>query len=348
MPRARVPLTARAVADLVGGRLIGDGARVLAAVGPLDSADGETLSFLASARYLGKFRASRAGAVLVRPDCERERDGPGVRIVVPDPHGALALAVEAMFPAAPAATTIDPTARLGTGVRLGDGVSIGPYAVLGRDVELGAGVVVGPGVVLEDEVAVGDHTVLGPRVTCYRGARIGRRCLVKAGAVIGGAGFGYVSTREGHARIPHVGGCIIGDDVDIGSNSCVDGGSIDDTVIGRGTKIDNMVHVGHNARVGERCLVMGGTVLAGSADIGDGVIIAGHCAILGHVRIGDGARVGAKSGVISPIPDGADWSGYPARPHREWLRATAALYRLAPITDELESLASRTERTPNA
>ncbi len=338
MPRAPVPLTAQAVADLVGGRLIGDGTRVLAAVGPLDAADDATLSFLSSPRYLAEFRGSRAGAVLLGPAAAAEPAGPATRVVVEDPAGALARVLAAMFPAGTDGAGIHPTARLGRGVRLGAGVSIGPYAVLGEEVELGPGVQLGPGVILEAGVSVGAESRLEAHVVCHAGTRVGARCRVKAGAVLGGAGFGYISSRTGHARIPHVGGCVIGDEVDIGANCCVDRGSVEDTVIGRGTKLDNLVHVGHNARLGERCLVMGGSVLAGSADVGNGVILAGHSAVGGHIRIGDGARIGAKSGVISPVPDGADYTGFPARPHREFLRAQAALYRLARITDQLEAL----------
>ena len=139
---------------------------------------------------------------------------------------------------------------------------------------LGAGVVLGdrvrlaPGVVLEDGVTIGDDSELGAHVVCCRGTRIGRRCVIKAGAVLGGTGFGYISGPEGHQRIPHVGGCVLGDDVDVGANSCIDRGSIDDTVIGAGTRIDNLVHIGHNARLGEGCLLMGGVVVAGSAELG--------------------------------------------------------------------------------
>lgn len=338
MARAVVPLSARAIADLVGGGLVGDGARILTAVGPLEGADGETLSFLASARYLPEFRNSSAGAVLLRTDTAPEPDGPPTRIVVSDPQRAMARALAAMFPAMAAEAGVHPTARLGVGVRLGAGVAVGPHTVLGAGVVLGERVRLGPGVVLEDGVTVGDDSELGAHVVCYGGTRIGRRCVLKAGAVLGGAGFGYISGPEGHVRIPHVGGCLIGDDVEIGSNSCVDRGSVGDTSIGAGTKLDNLVHIGHNARLGARCLVMGGVMVAGSAEIGSGVIMAGHCAVGGHFRVGDRVRIGAKAGVISEVADGLDVSGFPARPHREFLRAQASMYRLAKITEELEAL----------
>jgi UDP-3-O-[3-hydroxymyristoyl] glucosamine N-acyltransferase len=337
-PRAPVPLTAQAVAELVGGRLVGDGARLLTAVGSLEGADGETLSLLASGRYLPAFRSSRAGAVLLGPGNEEIGAGPAARILVPDPQLAMARAIAAMFPSESPPGSIHSTARLAAGVRLGRSVSIGAHATLAAGVRLGDRVRLGPGVVLEAGVSVGDDSELGAHVVCVEGTVLGRRCVLKPGAVLGTPGFGYVAGSTGPTRIRHVGRCVIGDDVEIGSNSCVDRGSIEDTVIGPGSKLDNLVHVGHNARLGARCLVMGGSVIAGSADIGDDVVIAGHAAVGGHFRVGHRARIGAKSGVIGAVPDGADVSGFPARPHREFLRSQAALYRLARITDELERL----------
>jgi UDP-3-O-[3-hydroxymyristoyl] glucosamine N-acyltransferase len=182
------------------------------------------------------------------------------------------------------------------------------------------------------------------RVVCYAGARIGRRVVLKAGAVIGGDGFGYLSRGSGHQRIPHVGGCVIGDDVEIGSNSCVDRGSLDDTVVGQGTKLDNLVHLGHNVRVGERCLLMAGVGVAGSTRLGNDVILAGHVGVTDHLTIGDRVQVAAKSAVIGNVPAGMVYSGHPARPNRQVLRAQAALYRLAPIVGELESLLAERRR----
>jgi UDP-3-O-[3-hydroxymyristoyl] glucosamine N-acyltransferase len=162
--------------------------------------------------------------------------------------------------------------------------------------------------------------------------------VLKAGAIIGGDGFGYLSDRTGHHRIPHVGACILEDEVEVGSHSCIDRGSIDDTVVGRGTKLDNLVHVGHNVHIGERCLIMAGVGIAGSTRIGNDVILAGHVGVTDHLVIGDGARIGAKSALFGDVPSGAAFSGNPARPHRQFLRAQAAMYRLVPIVDELERL----------
>ncbi len=331
-------LTAQAVAELVGGRLLGDGAVTIRTIRPLDRAGPEALSFAISSRYAEELRASRAGAVLVPDALANAEPGPRTRIVVRDPYAALTRVMGILFPAPPARPGVDATARVGPGSVLGAEVQLGPFVVLGRGVLLGNRCRLAEGVSLGDQVSVGEDTILGPRVVCYPGSTIGSRVVLKAGAVIGGDGFGYLSGAAGHSRIPHVGGCISEDEVEIGSNSCVDRGSVDDTVVGRGSKLDNLVHVGHNVRLGERCLVMAGVGIAGSTRIGNDVILAGHVGVTDHLVIGERARVAAKSAVFGDIPAGASFSGHPARPHRQFLRAQAALYRVAPIITELERL----------
>jgi UDP-3-O-[3-hydroxymyristoyl] glucosamine N-acyltransferase len=333
-------LTAQAVAELVGGRLLGDGEVVLRAVRPLDRAGPEALSLAVASRYAEQLKSSRAGAVLVSDALATVAGGPATRIVVRDPYAALVQAMVALFPTADTPAGIDPTVRFGDGCVVGRNVSIGPFCVFGRRVQLGDGCRIGEGVSLGEGVTVGADTVIGPRVVCYRESRIGSRVVLKAGAVIGGDGFGYLSDAGGHHRIPHVGICVIEDDVEIGSNSTVDRGSVDDTVVGKGTKLDNLVHVGHNVRIGERCLLMAGVGVAGSVHLGNDVILAGHVGVTDHLTIGDGARIAAKSAVFGDIPAGAAFSGHPARPHRQFLRSQAALYRVAPIIDEIEQLIS--------
>ena len=192
--------------------------------------------------------------------------------------------------------------------------------------------------VVGEMATIGDGARLWPGVTIYPRASIGSRVIIHAGARIGSDGFGYVFRDGAHNKIPHVGRCVIGDDVEIGANTTIDRGSIDDTVIGRGTKIDNLVHIGHNVRIGEKCLIMAQVGVAGSVTIGDGAILAGQAGISGHLSIGAGARVAAQAGVFGDIPAGETWSGYPARPHRESLRASAALFKLAGMMRRLEKL----------
>lgn len=337
-------LTAQAVADLVGGRLLGEGETLLTGVGPIDRAGAGSLTFLSSAKYLPEFRESRAAAVLLTQELADEPLGPPTRIVVDDPYRALRVALLVLVPEPVPLPGIHPTAVIGRGASLGPDVAIGPHALLGEGVRLGARSRLGAGVVLEDGVSVGDDTVLDHHVVCYRGTTVGNRVRIKAGAVLGGPGFGYVPSEAGHLRMPHIGRCIIEDEVEIGSSSCVDRGSVDDTVIGQGTKIDNLVHIAHNVRVGQRCLFMAGVGVAGSVRIGDDAILAGQAGVVHHVTIGTGARVGSQAGVTGDIPEHATVSGFPARAHRDVMRGQAALLRLGAIIRDVEKLVRERSR----
>jgi UDP-3-O-[3-hydroxymyristoyl] glucosamine N-acyltransferase len=250
----------------------------------------------------------------------------------------MAAVTAALFPSPVHASTIHPTACLGAGVSLGADVTIGPFVVLGAGVRLGARTHLGPGTVLEDGVVVGDDCDLAAHVVCCTGTVLGHRVRVKAGAVLGGIGFGFLSGRDGHVRIPHAGRCVIEDDVDIGANTTIDRGSVGDTLIGAGTKIDNQVHVGHNVRTGRHCLLMGGAMIGGSSRLGQGVIIAGRAGIGDHRTIGDGARVGGMAGVLRDVPAGGAVSTFVAGNHRDVLRAQVAVARLPRIIDDLERI----------
>ncbi len=272
--------------------------------------------------------------------------GPSVRIIVADPDRALSAAAACLHPVDAPAIGIDPTAQISPDAQLGTDVRIGPFVVIGARARIGHRAIMDAGAVVGDDVDLGDDCQLGAHAVCYAGVRLGHRVVLKAGAVIGGPGFGYLRGSEGHRRIPHLGACILEDDVEIGSGSCVDRGSFEDTIIGHGTKIDNLVQVGHNVRLGARCLIMATTGIAGSCQIGDDVVIAGGVGIADHVTIGDRAVVGAKSVVFGPGQVAADTavSGYPARPHRTFLRAQAAVYRLPALMHDLEALVAERER----
>jgi UDP-3-O-[3-hydroxymyristoyl] glucosamine N-acyltransferase len=194
--------------------------------------------------------------------------------------------------------------------------------------------------VIGDGVTVGDESQLHARVVCYPGVVLGARVILHSGAILGADGFGYVRRDGGreHHKIPHVGRVLVGDDVEIGANTTVDRGSVDDTVIGPGTKIDSLVQIGHNVRIGARCLIMAQVGIAGSTRLDDDVIVAGQSGIVEHLTIGPGARVAGGSGVTRSVSPGATVLGYPARDRMETLRAQAALFRLAKIVDELEDL----------
>ena len=331
-------ITAAAIADLVGGDLEGDGSAIVTGVAALDRAEARHLSFLASAKYAPMLATSKAGVVLIAPEFREAEGNPRARIFVPSPLEKMLSVLPRLYtPDAPVAG-IAPSARIGKAVSIGERVSIGEYAVIEAGARLGDSVVIGAGGVVGAGAIIGEGSRLWPGATVYPGAVLGARVNLHSGSRVGVDGFGYVFGGGMHNRIPHVGGCVVGDDVEIGANTTIDRGSIDDTVIGKGSKIDNLVHVAHNVRIGERCLLMAQVGIAGSAVIGDDCIIAGQAGLAGHIRIGRGARIAAQAGVFGDVPAGETWSGYPARPHREALRASGALFKLAGMMRRLEKL----------
>lgn len=333
-----VSITADAIARLVNGRLVGDPDAAVSTIAPLHRAGSGDLTFLASARYAALLEDSAAGVVLIAPDLA---DSPGTaraRVIVAQPHDALLTLLPRFFRSPPRVTGIDASVRLGRGARLGRDVTLGPYAVIGAGATVGDRAWVDAHCDVGDGVEVGADTRLFPGVTLYPGTQLGERVIIHAGARIGSDGFGYVFRDGAHAKIPHIGRCIVADDVEIGANSTIDRGSIDDTVIGAGSKIDNLVHLGHNVRVGRLCLIMAQVGVSGSVRIEDGCIIAGQAGLGGHITIGAGARIAGQSGVFGDVPAGESWSGYPARPHKTSLRAQAALFRLPALLKRLERL----------
>lgn len=333
-------LSAREIAALTGGQLIGAGDCDVRAIAPLDRAAPGDLSFLAAARYLPYFQRTRASVVLLRQEHASAPASVAARVVVHDPHAALLAVLPVLYPQPAWSPGVHPTATIGQGVRWEGQVALGPNVVLGDAVRLGRNVRIGAGSVLAPGVEVGDESDLHARVVCYSGVVLGARVVLHSGVVLGADGFGYARERGSaeHRKIPHVGRVIVGDDVEIGANTSVDRGSIDDTVIGPGSKIDSLVQVGHNVHIGARCLIMAQVGIAGSTHIEDDVIVAGQAGIVDHRLIGRGGRVGAQSGVTIDVPPGGAVLGYPARERREWLRAQGALYRLTKIVDELETL----------
>ncbi|HSA54719.1 MAG TPA: UDP-3-O-(3-hydroxymyristoyl)glucosamine N-acyltransferase [Gemmatimonadaceae bacterium] len=331
-------LTAADIAASVGGELRGPGDVTVRAVAPIHRARPQDLTFLGAARYAPLLASSEPGVLLVTPELAETPGRALARVVVDNPQDAMLALLPRLYRAPRRAPGVHVTASIGRGARVGRDASIAPYAVIGDGARVGDSVTIGAHAVIGEDVVVGDECQLFPHVTLYSGTILGARVVIHAGARIGSDGFGYVFHEGAHAKIPHVGRCIVEDDVEIGANTTVDRGSIDDTVIGAGTKIDNLVQIAHNVRVGRLCLLMAQVGVAGSVRIGDGCILAGQVGVSGHHEIGDGARLAAQAGVFGDIPAGETWSGYPARPHRESLRAHAALFRLAGLMKRLERL----------
>lgn len=330
------------VARAVGGTVVGDGEATVHAIASLDRAGAGDLSFLASPKYAGLFAETQATAVLVTPELADATGPCANRIVVARPHEAM-LALLPRFYTLPTRpfVGVHPTAVVGDGVTIAADACVEAYVVIGAGARIGAGAWVGPHCVIGEGVAVGAGTRLVSQVTLYHGTSIGDRCLLHAGVRVGSDGFGFVFHDGQHRKMPHVGRCLVGDDVEIGANSTIDRGSIDATEIGAGTKLDNLVHVGHNVRVGRLCLMAAGTMIAGSTRIEDGVTLAGQVGVSGHLTIGAKAIITAQAGVISSVPAGETWGGFPARPQREVMRGYAAVARLPELLKRIERLLAR-------
>jgi UDP-3-O-[3-hydroxymyristoyl] glucosamine N-acyltransferase len=333
----KIPLSE--LAGAIGARLEGDPAFEVSGVASLERAGPDDLSFLANPRYAAAALASEAGALVAGRDFPA--DGRNI-LRCENPYLGFARAVAMLSPDPPVVAGVHPTSAVEPSASIPPSAAVGPLAVVGAGVELGEDVVVGAGSHLEDGVRVGARTRLFSRVTVHRGTRLGERCVVQSGCVLGADGFGYATDVDGvHHRVPQRGGLTIGNDVDIGANVTIDRGSAGDTVIGDGCKIDNLVHIAHNVRIGRNAMIVAQVGIAGSTVIGDGAVLGGQAGVIGHARIGDRARIGAQAGVIGDVAAGMEVSGYPARPHREQMRAHALFARLPEIFQRLKRLEDR-------
>jgi UDP-3-O-[3-hydroxymyristoyl] glucosamine N-acyltransferase len=315
----------RELAGLVGGEVSGDGAVDVRAVADLSTAAPGALVPVLDARRLSQADTGPAAALLLFENAPPTTK-PALR--TPNPRLALARAIAVLHPSRRPAPGVDPRAAVAGDVRMGEGTAVGAYALIGEGCALGSSVVIGEEAVVGRRVMIGDETIIYPHVVVYDGTLIGRRVIIHAGAVIGSDGFGYAEDGPRRVKIPHVGMVVIDDDVEIGANTTIDRATIGETRIGAGTKIDNLVQIGHNVRVGRNVVIVAQTGISGSVTIGDGAVLAGQVGVADHVAIGAGAQVLGRSMVTKDIPPGTVVSGTPARTHREEMKQQAALRRL--------------------
>jgi UDP-3-O-[3-hydroxymyristoyl] glucosamine N-acyltransferase len=319
----------------------GDPDLLVADIAPLDQAGPDELGFLAQRKYLKHLPTTRARAILVSEELASESQGIPSRIVVKEAHAALPALLGALHPPPPVAPGVHPTAVFGRGVALGEGVSIAPYVVVGERAQVGDGVRIGAHSVVGEDCVVGAGSVLHPHVVLYPGTHLGARVVLHSGVKLGVDGFGFVPVGGEHRKVPQVGACVIEDDVEIGANTCIDRGSIGRTVVGKGTKLDNLVHLAHNVQVGEGVLMAAMVGISGSTKVGRGAMFGGQAGMVGHIEIGEGARIGAQAGVIGDVPPGETVSGYPARNNREYLRAMGMAFKLPDTLRRLGELEAR-------
>jgi len=333
------------VADLsaqLGGELIGAADLIVDRIGPLQSADDTTVSFLAHPRYAAQLESTRAGCVIVSPAHRSKVSHLRSAIVCADPYLAYARLTQwwarEHAPKQPAAgrhpsavvddsADVDPTAR------------VEALAVIGRGARVGPGAWVGPHAVIEDEAVLGAHSRLGPRVVLGRGCTVGERCILHAGVVIGADGFGFAAHQGQWEKIEQLGAVRVGDDVEIGANTCVDRGALEDTVIEQGVKLDNLIQIGHNVRIGAHTAMAGCVVVAGSARIGAHCTVGGGAIILGHLELVDHVHVSAATVVTRSIVKPGQYSGvYPFEENASWEKNAATLRQLHGLRDRLRAL----------
>jgi UDP-3-O-[3-hydroxymyristoyl] glucosamine N-acyltransferase len=330
--------TVAEVSAACGGRVAGDGDATLTGVRALESAGPESLSFATDARALKRAAASGAGAFLARS----ASDLPGRTVIeVADPQLALIAALQLFHPRRRARPGIHPTAVVDPAAFVDPSAEIGPYAVIGEGTRIEAGAVVESHAVVGADCRVGAMAWLHPQVVLYDRITLGDRVEIHGGAVLGADGFGYATTPRGLVKIPQVGRVSIGDDVEIGANACIDRAALEATSVGAGTKIDNLVQIGHNVTIGRHDVVCAQVGVAGSAVLGDGVVLGGQVGVAGHLTVGDGAKVQAQSGIGADVPPGQALHGSPAFGYRDYQKSWIELRRLPETARLVRRLAEK-------
>ncbi len=326
--------TAAELAERLQGRVVGDPTVTLTGFAPADSAGPGDLTWAETPQHLSRAEAGAAAAILVATDATSRK----TLIRVPNARLAFARVLPWFYPEPDFAPGIHPTAVVAASARVDPTAHIGPLCVVGERVQVGPRVVLMAGDHVGDDCTLGEETRLFPGVTLYAGTRVGRRVRLHAGVVVGSDGFGYVLDGGVHRKVPQVGHVVIEDDVELGANVTVDRGALGATVIGRGTKVDNLVQIAHNVVIGQHCLLVSQSGIAGSTRLGDYVTVAGQAGIVGHLRIGDRAVIAAQSGVTHHIPPGGVWLGSPARPAPQMKRLFVLMERLPEMARRLAQL----------
>jgi UDP-3-O-[3-hydroxymyristoyl] glucosamine N-acyltransferase len=317
--------TAAEIAKHLEGEVVGDSHAVLNSFATVDRAQAGDLTFAETEDFFARAEQSAATAIIAD---KRFSSSKKIVIRVPNARVAFAKALALFFPEPKFPAGIHPTAVVASSAKIDPTAHVGPHCAVGERVQIGARSVLQSGNSVGDDSKLAEDVNLFPNVTIYPRTEIGHRVRIHAGTVIGSDGYGYVLDGGVHRKVPQIGNVIIGDDVEIGANVTVDRGALGATVIGKGTKIDNLVQIAHNVQIGEHCLIIAQVGIAGSAKLGNYVVLAGQAGIGGHLKIGDQATVGAQSGVMTDIPDKTTWLGSPAQPDREMKRMFIAIQRL--------------------
>lgn len=334
--------TLKEIARLIDGEIVGDENVVITGVSGIREADEGDITFVANPKYFHLVAETRASAIIAARDLVSAYKKPIVH--TENPSFAFAKIVASFAPnEAVSLRGIHPSAVLGKNLSLGKNVAIGPYAVIEEGVCLGDNTVIYAGCFIGHHTRIGSDTLIYPNVSIRERITIGNRVIIHSGSVIGSDGFGFANVKGLHHKIPQIGTVEIGDDVEIGANVTIDRARFDRTVVGRGTKIDNLVQIAHNVIIGENSIIVAQAGVSGSTVLGKGVTLAGQAGLVGHITVGDGAVVAAQGGVTKSIPPNTTVSGYPARPHRIAKRVNACLQNLPKLYETVRSLKKKIE-----
>lgn len=331
-------MTLQEIADYLGARVVGDPHAVVNGVGSLDRAVAGEITFLANVKYADKVGQTAATAVIMPPG----KDGFGRNIIeTENPQLAFAKLLGLFHQPAVLAQGVMPGAHVSPTAELGSDITVYPGAYIGDGVKIGARAVIHPGAVIYSGCSIGDDVTLHANVSVREHCLVGNRVIVHNGAVIGSDGFGYVPDGRKHFKVPQIGIVVIEDDVEIGANVTIDRAALEQTVIGRGTKIDNLTQIAHNCKIGEDCIIVAQVGIAGSTTLGRNVVLGGQAGLVGHIRICDNVMVGAQSGVSNNITEPGVYSGSPIMPHKEWLKTSMTLPRLPEMRKSVADLEKR-------
>ena len=333
-----MPYTALQIAELIGGVVIGDSNVALSGFAPAGTAKKGDLTFAENDIYFERAEQSAASAILVDGDF---RSATKALIQVPNARIGFAKAMALFFPEQKYAPGIHPSAVVESSAQVDASAFVGPLCYVGKNVRLSAGVVLQGNNYVGDDSQLGEECFLFPNVTLYQRSQLGRRVRIHSGTVVGSDGFGYVFDSGIHRKVPQAGNVVLHDDVEIGANVTIDRGALGPTVIGKGSKVDNLVQIAHNVSIGEHTLVVAQAGIAGSTRLGNYVTIAGQAGIAGHLKIGSRVTVTAQSGVMHDIPDGQKWFGSPAMPDRKMKRQVLAMQQLPELLRRVAELEKR-------
>lgn len=319
---------------MIGGTVEGEGDVELTGFGKIEEAGKGSVTFIANPKYAHFIHTTEASAVLVNKDFDAGEGPHPTLIRVADAYSALAELLTAMESFKPKPTGIEEPCHIGHDVRMGEDIYVGAFAYVGDGVKLGRGVKIYPQAYVGAGCEIGDDTVIRAGVKIYEGCRIGARCIIHSGAVVGADGFGFAPKGDSYEKIPQIGGVIIEDDVEIGANTCVDRATFSHTVVGRGTKLDNLIQVAHNVQIGENNVFASQTGIAGSTKIGHNNQVGGQCGFAGHISVGDGNEFGAQSGIPNNVGNGKRLIGYPAVDARLFAKTQVYLKHLGDLFDK--------------